>query len=109
MVTCATHSGRDTDFNELGLAYGHAYTVLGTAVADDQKLYKMRNPWGRGEAYKGDWSDSSALWTEELKKQVGFEENDDGIWYISAEDYHKNFGITTVNTDVSKEHLSYYA
>jgi hypothetical protein len=28
----------------------------------------MRNPWGHGVEWKGDWSDNSKLWTEDLKK-----------------------------------------
>ena len=30
-------------------------------------ILKLRNPWGKLE-WKGDWSDSSSLWNNELKK-----------------------------------------
>ena len=70
MVTTASMygTGRDSDYNDLGIPNNHAFTVLGTyEVLNGVKLYKMRNPWG-SEKYKGDWSDNSELWTEELKR-----------------------------------------
>lgn len=72
------------------------------------KLYKVRNPWG-SERYTGDWSDKSSLWTEILKEKHSIKDENDGIWYISAEDYLTNFVKTTVNVDVSQEHLAYFA
>ena len=50
----------------------------------------MRNPWGH-EIYKGDWSDDSGMWTEELKEEADFYLKDDGIFYISIEDYFVEF------------------
>ena len=95
MVTTSTpYTGSDADFNDFGLAQTHAYTVLETlevqAGEQSQKLYKMRNPWGT-ENYNGDWSDKSSLWTEILKKTHSIKMENDGIWYISAEDYLINF------------------
>ncbi len=55
----------------------------------------MRNPWGKGE-WKGDWSDGSKLWTASLKEQIGMEEKDDGIFYISETDYLEQFIETTI-------------
>jgi len=33
------------------------------------RLCKLRNPHGRGE-WKGDWSDKSDWWTDEIREQV---------------------------------------
>ena len=53
--------------NDIGVAYGHAYTVIDTALLDDgTRLIKMRNPWG-SETYHGPWGDDSHLWTPELE------------------------------------------
>ena len=44
-----------------------------------------------------------------MKTEAGLEVADDGIWWISAQDYHKYFRWTTANPDVQDEHLSYHA
>ena len=41
-----------------------------------EKLVKLRNPWGKGE-WKGDWSDESYKWTQQLKKELNFVNQDD--------------------------------
>jgi len=41
----------------------------------------MRNPWGN-EKYHGEWSDHSSLWTPEYKKQAGYINGDDGIFFV---------------------------
>lgn len=91
MVTCASHygTGSDKDFNEIGLPYVHAYTVLGThQLSNGQKLVKVRNPFGPlKETFHGDWSDDSDKWTDSFKAEVNYENSNDGVWFISAEDY----------------------
>ena len=53
----------------------------------------MRNPWG-SEIYTGDWSDKSDLWTDDLRKQVGSTETNDGVFFIDIDSYMKDFGGT---------------
>lgn len=55
----------------------------------------MRNPWGSGE-WKGDYSDKSPLWNNDLKKKVNFTDVDDGTFYMKFEDFTKNFDGATV-------------
>ena len=43
-------------------------------------MVHMRNPWGH-ELWKGDWSDESPLWTDELKAEVEDDWNDDGYTF----------------------------
>ena len=50
---------------------------------------KVRNPWGKDKFF-GDWSDKSDLWTDQFRAEVDYVRNDDGVWYISAEDYHES-------------------
>ena len=60
------------------------------------KLVKLRNPWGEKE-FVGDWSDKSSKWTNEIKKKVNFEEaKDDGIFYMSYDDFIKYFSIIEI-------------
>lgn len=62
------------------------------------------------ERYQGPWSDKSKLWSESLKKEAGYEgDSDDGIWFITAQDYANSFVKTTYTPDVSKEFLDYHA
>lgn len=63
---------------EMGLIGNHSYGVLDIAIVKafgdiDEKLIKLRNPWGDFE-WTGDWSDQSANWTPEIKKQLNYTE-----------------------------------
>ena len=60
----------------------------------------MRNPWGKNEGFNGNWSDKSDSWTDAFKAEVDYFKNDDGIYFISAEDYHSNMKMTHANPDV---------
>jgi hypothetical protein len=56
------------NFNKAyNLVAGHAYSLIGTAVYNKEKLVKVRNPWG-SERYTGPWSDKdTAKWTAAAK------------------------------------------
>jgi calpain-15 len=54
---------------------------------------KIRNPWGQKE-WKGDYSDKSYLWTEDLKKECGWKDADDGIFFMPFTDYLEYFRAT---------------
>lgn len=69
---------------------------------------RIRNPWG-SETYTGPYYDKDSVWTEELKKEANYIDSDDGLWWIKAEDFHESFEETTMNPDVTDEHLSYFA
>lgn len=111
MVTAASYvgTGSDKDENDIGIAYRHAYSVLKThQLADGTKLIQCRNPWG-SETYYGPWSDASQKWTASYAAEVGLEPGNDGVFWISASDYHRSFRWTSGNPDVQNEHLTYYA
>lgn len=60
---------------QYGLVGGHAYSLLSGKEVElpngsKVKLVKIRNPWGQGE-WTGDWSDSSNLWSDSVKRQLG--------------------------------------
>jgi hypothetical protein len=56
--------------DENGLVKNHDYSLIEIheMIYRGQflRLLKLRNPWGKVE-WKGDWSDSSKLWTTELR------------------------------------------
>ena len=76
-----------------GLSPTHAYAILGTANVDSVRLVCMMNPWGgkKGE-WTGDWSDDSILWTKRMKKKIPmFQKGEDGIFWLTIEDWVINF------------------
>ena len=93
--------------SKLGLITNHAYTVINSAVLKKSngaeiKLLKMKNIWGTNE-WVGDWSDNSSKWTQEFKKEVGLEPKQDGIFWISYEDYLQFY----TTTHICKIHPNY--
>lgn len=84
----------------MGLLRNHAYSIISIIElemrdGDIEKLLKIRNPWGSLE-WNGDWSDSSQLWTDELKKKAGYTSDEDGYFFMSFHDYLKFFTTTYV-------------
>jgi calpain-15 len=80
---------------KLGLIPGHCYGIndardLKDKNGNDVKLVKLRNPWGNFE-WKGTWSDDADDWTEELKKEVNLSNVDDGMFWMTFEDFCKYF------------------
>ncbi len=71
---------------ESGLVSSHAYTLLSAHEVEDahgvtRRLVRLRNPWGEKE-WKGDWCDSSDKWTPELKQKLGWQNKDDGMFFM---------------------------
>lgn len=92
--------------SQMGLITNHAYSVIDTAVLKRQlgseiHLVKMKNLWGTNE-WLGDWSDGSLKWTQEFKKTVGLEEKEDGIFWMSFEDYLQFYTTTHICQHKSK-------
>eukprot|EP00045_Choanoeca_perplexa_P016316 m.218822 g.218822 ORF g.218822 m.218822 type:complete len:950 (-) comp17225_c1_seq7:2973-5822(-) len=80
------------DLGGPGLVSGHAYALIRIfETKDGHRLLQLRNPWGELE-WNGAWSDTSDLWTEELKAEVGFEANpSDGLFWMSFQDFLRHF------------------
>lgn len=72
----------------MGLIGNHSYGVQEIAIipATNEKLVKLRNPWGNFE-WTGDWSDQSANWTPELKKTLNYTDSEDGTFWMSFVDF----------------------
>lgn len=80
-----------------GIVMGHEYSILnmhekmvdGTMV----RLLEIRNPHGKFE-FKGKWSDNSSEWTEETRKIFNNYQNEDqGTFFMSFEDFLENFSF----------------
>lgn len=77
---------------ELGLVAQHSYGLLKAAEAVDRdgntiRLVLLRNPWGDFE-WNGDWSDNSKLWTNEIKRQVGYDDSEGLFWMAYTDVCH---------------------
>jgi len=75
----------------MGLLADHAYSLLSvvtvpTPRGDVARLVRLRNPWGKLE-WRGDWSDSSALWSAEMRRALGQQGGDDGTFWMSFDDF----------------------
>ena len=89
-----------------GLVDGHAYSLISAhQVSPTLRLIKIRNPWGQKE-WNGDWSDTSSKWTPELRQQLSVESKDDGVFFISFEDYVRFFYVSTICKYIDEGDLS---
>jgi calpain-15 len=106
LITCYTKSTNvKEEQNPLGIVYGHAYSILDCAVVKgprgNDRIVQVRNPWGKFE-WTGDWGDRSALWTEDIKKQVNFKDAEDGEFWMSVRDfvkYYEGVGICKFHSE----------
>ncbi|KAK8733658.1 hypothetical protein OTU49_006409 [Cherax quadricarinatus] len=91
-------------FSLLWKAYRRG-ALIGCAIEGKAELIRLHNPWGNETEWKGSWSDKSPEWatiTEEEKKRLGLTFDDDGEFWMSFQDFVKNF--TTVEVcDVTPE------
>ncbi|XP_047126988.1 calpain-15 isoform X1 [Hydra vulgaris] len=82
-------------YTKVGLHAQHAYSVLDIQQFGDNRLIRLRNPWGRG-SWTGRWSDSSFLWTNELREMLNAHGSEEGVFWISLEDMIKYFDSVDV-------------
>ena len=79
---------------QIGLVGGHSYGLIAAATVQsrgqDVNIVQLRNPWGQFE-WQGDWGDKSDLWTEQSKAQVGFQDVDDGTFWMAFDDFKTHF------------------
>lgn len=86
-----------------GLVSGHAYTITGisriTHQMGEEKLLRIRNPWGDGTEWKGAWSDEDSNWQwvdVEVKAMLGLQAKDDGEFWMSYRDFCRQFQEVTI-------------
>ena len=76
--------------DDRGIIPDHAYSILKVYEIkrrwDVIRLIKLRNPWGNYE-WEGKWGDKDDNWDDALKKKVGFEDWDDGVFFMEVDDY----------------------
>jgi len=95
VVGAGTRSGSDKE-NTDGIVDGHAYSVIAChndVAGTEFDLIKMRNPHGRGEFQTGMWDDDGPGWDEypEVREALQPQAADDGIFYVSKEEFFVYF------------------
>jgi hypothetical protein len=93
IMTCGTKGGKTLISH--GLVPNHGFTIIsakeGLVNGEIIKLLHIRNPYGFKE-WEGAWSDKSDLWTKEARQVFSnVDDKDDGLFYISLEDFKKYF------------------
>mmetsp|Transcript_3176 Transcript_3176/g.4691 ORF Transcript_3176/g.4691 Transcript_3176/m.4691 type:complete len:945 (-) Transcript_3176:34-2868(-) len=78
-----------------GLVSNHAYGLLNVKEVDGIKLVQLRNPYSHSE-WQGDFADKSESWTNDLKEVCGWEIKNDGVFWMTYEDYYKYSGSINV-------------
>ena len=108
-MCCAANSAEEDavnhqDIEEKGLVDAHAYTLIKVKEikldkGGSERLLCVRNPWGKTKKmseWNGAWSDSSELWTRYTREQVGLQEANDGVFWISLADFDTFFYLVTI-------------
>lgn len=85
--------GKQTD--RKGIQPRHAYSIMEAREEKEGeekviRLLKIRNPWGERE-WTGPWGDGTIEWTPEWLELLNHKFADDGIFWISYEDWLKKF------------------
>ncbi|ESO97736.1 hypothetical protein LOTGIDRAFT_104198, partial [Lottia gigantea] len=93
-----------------GLVSGHAYTITSVIKVSfyyilikhqmgEEKLLRIRNPWGDEREWKGSWSDNDVNWKWVDKKTKGImqlQSKDDGEFWMSFKDFYRHFQEVTI-------------
>lgn len=107
--------GSDRVRSSLGLSESHAYAILGTYELRNEEtgeveweLIELQNPW-RFEMYEGPFCDKDKIhWTDNYKRQVPFDDQDDGKFFIDIDSFKANFLYCVVQMHRENFHVSYY-
>jgi calpain-15 len=98
----------EEEYQRIGPRPRHAYSVLDVRDIHGHRLLKLRNPWvsrrlfylnilfnclfnsSQGHySFRGEWSDDSPLWTDELRDTLMPHGASEGVFWISFEDVMK--------------------
>ncbi|KAI6244122.1 Calpain family cysteine protease [Aphelenchoides fujianensis] len=87
--------------------------ITGVRVVDGPRgrtpLLRIRNPWGNEQEWNGAWSDNSSEWRsidESVKKDMGLTFAHDGEFWMSFDDFMRNFEkleVCNLGPDVQEE------
>lgn len=93
IVAAGTKAGTGDE----GLVDNHAYTVIEAAhdvAGTGINMFKVRNPWGKGEMEDGEFDDDGPGWEmyPQIKAQLNPVVADDGIFWVTHKEFFNFFG-----------------
>ena len=109
-MTAGTHS----DLRTTGLIPRHAYSIISSAVVEDNEgvlcnLVKLRNPTGERK-WVGDWSSASPKWPLDISQRLQTENDErNGIFWISYDDFTQHFADMSICKYEDSNEYSYQA
>lgn len=81
----------DVALQTTGLVFDACYVIYDVREVDGAQLLQLRNPPGDHQEWKGDWSDSSRLWTRRLRRRLniakGKDTETDNTFWMSFDDF----------------------
>jgi hypothetical protein len=95
-IVGAGTSGTSDTQSTGGMVDNHAYSVIecrdnvaGTSI----DLFKVRNPWGKGEIEDGEFDDDGPGWNRypQIKKELNPVMADDGIFWVTKKEFFQFF------------------
>lgn len=95
-VTVAWTMGTSDSNTTNGLVDIHAYSVIESirnAAGTNIDMVKVRNPWGKGEIDRGQFSDGGPGWNEypEIKELIKPVSKDDGVFWMTKQEFFVYF------------------
>ncbi|XP_063724970.1 calpain-like isoform X3 [Symsagittifera roscoffensis] len=101
MMTCSRNpldKNQEQEYRT-GLISGHGYEVTGVFLVPwerggEEMVIRIQSPWDYSKAWTGSWSDLDPRWrtfTSEFKDFVGFNAKPSGEFFISYQDFLKQF------------------
>lgn len=68
IMAAGTPAGSDKNYSKLGIAKGHAYSIIKVKSVDDHKLIQLKNPQGsKSKEWEGDFGDRSPKMDKRMK------------------------------------------
>eukprot|EP00118_Oscarella_pearsei_P021924 m.249668 g.249668 ORF g.249668 m.249668 type:complete len:660 (+) comp40307_c0_seq10:668-2647(+) len=101
------NSVSEEEFKSVGLVPQYAYSVLDIKQVLQERLIRLRNPWG-SHSWRGDWSDKSPLWTKSLRSELQVYGAGEGVFWIALRDlmrYFNRIDVCKVRPDWSEVRL----
>lgn len=102
MFGLSHHPNADQGETGSGLSPNHEYSLVRLIDLQDYGhplLCLVRNPWGKGSEWLGDWSDQSAQWTPELQELASYSPtaHEDGEFVMPFTELQKHFDTWEIN------------